>query len=327
MKPLARRRRLLRRFARSKDRLFAVLWSWAERGSILVGFAWLLLRTRTDDARPYRPMTRNRKAKLTAVVITLGMTSSCMTRMQGQRLRASVADVRLRLDDVNELDQMHKDQVVRLRTVLDQATALLIANSDDVGAKEGKAESDIAALQAQLERLSQAIEQHRQQRVDNQNRFDARLAAVERSQAAIADRLAPLLPDDKDQLWQQAAARLAAAERDEGRRFLRVFSERFPQDPRAPQAYLLIGGSFLQDRKFSSAVAAFQRLLDTFPASPEVPEAKVQLSSAFVQLRFCTDARSLLRDVVKRYPRSTPAAEARRELNLVEHLPKADCTS
>ena len=88
-----------------------------------------------------------------------------------------------------------------------------------------------------------------------------------------------------------------------------------------------IGGSFLQEKRFSSAAAAFQRLLDTFPSSPEVPEAKVQLSSAFVQLRFCTDARSLLRDVVKRYPRSPPAAEARRELDVVEHLPKADCTS
>ena len=44
----ARRRRLFKRLARSRARLKGVLWSWAERGSILVGFAWLLLRTRTD---------------------------------------------------------------------------------------------------------------------------------------------------------------------------------------------------------------------------------------------------------------------------------------
>ena len=69
------------------------------------------------------------------------------------------------------------------------------------------------ALQAQIERLSQAIDQHRQERADNQGRFEARLASLERSEAAIADRVAPLLPDDKDQLWQQAAARLASEER------------------------------------------------------------------------------------------------------------------
>ena len=264
---------------------------------------------------------------LVAVLITLATTSGCMTRMQGKRLQTSVAELRRRLDGVDNLDEAHKEQVVQLRAVLDQATALLIANSSDVGAKERKTETDIAALQVQIDQLGQTIEQHRRQRADNQSRFDARLAAVEHSEATVADRVAPLLPDDKDQLWQQAAARLATGERDEGRRFLRVFIQRFPQDPRAPQAYLTIGASYLQDKRFSSAAAAFQRLLDTFPSSPEAPEAKVQLSSAFVQLRFCADARSLLRDVVKHYPGSPPAAEARRELNVVEHLPKAECTS
>ena len=272
-------------------------------------------------------MTGSGRVTLAAAVVTLATTSGCMTRMQGRKLQTSVAELRLRLDDVDKLDQTHKEQVVQLRTVLDEATALLTTNSNDVGAKERKAETDIAVLQAQIERLSQAIDQHHQERADEQGRFEARLASLERSEAAIADRVAPLLPDDKDELWQQAAVHLGSEERDEGRRFLRVFIQRFPQDPRAPQAYLLIGGSFLEEKRFSSAVASFQRLLDTFPSSPEVPEAKVQLSSAFVQLRFCTDARSLLRDVVKRYPRSTPAAEARRELDVVEHLPKADCTS
>ena len=264
---------------------------------------------------------------LAAVVIALATTPGCMTRIQGHRLQTSVAELRLRLDSVDNLDQMHKEQVIQLRAVLDQATALLIANSSDVGAKERKAETDIAALQSQIDLLGQTVERHRRQRADDQNRFDARVAAVERSEAAIADRVAPLLPDDKDQLWQEAAARLASGEKDEGRRFFRVFIERFPEDPRAPQAYLTIGASLLQEKRFSSAAAAFQRLLDTFPSSPEVPEAKVRPSAVFVQLRFCTDARSLLRDVVKRYPRSPPAAEARRELDVVEHLPKADCTS
>lgn len=259
--------------------------------------------------------------------IALATTSSCMTRMEAHRLQTSVAGLRLRLDGVDKLDQAHKEQVAQLRVVLDQATALLTTNSSDVGTKETKAEVDIATLQAQLDRLGQTIDQRRQHNADDQRRFDTRLAALERSEAAIADKVAPLLPDDKDQLWQQAAARLRSGESDEGRRYYRAFVQRFPQDPRAPQAYLAIGESFLQEKRFSSAAAAFQRLLETFPTSPEVPEATLRLSSAFVELRFCTDARSLLRDVLKRYPTSPPAAEARRELKVVEHLPRAECTS
>lgn len=292
--------------------------TWPRRSTDLVG---------TLHAWGQRSMGNRVSTTLAAVVIALAATSSCMTRIEGHRLQTSVAELRLRLDAVDKLDQTHKDQVIQLRGVLEQATALLTTHTRDVGAEENKAEADIAALQVQVDRLGQTIDRRYRQRADEQNRFQARLASLERGEAAIADKVAPLLPDDKDQLWQQAVRRLASGERDEGRRFFRVFIQRFPQDPRAPQAYLAIGTSFLQEKRFSSAAAAFQRLLDTFPASPEVPEATFQLSSAFVQLRFCTDARSLLRDVVKRYPASPPAAEARRELKVIEHLPKAECTS
>src|SRR5579863_8506170 len=104
-------------------------------------------------------MTGERKTMLGAVAIVLAMTPGCMTRMQGRQLQTSVADLRLRLDGVDKLDQTHKEQVVQLRTVLDEATALLTANSNDLGAKERKSETDIAALQTQIERHSEAIDQ------------------------------------------------------------------------------------------------------------------------------------------------------------------------
>ena len=120
------------------------------------------------------------------------------------------------------------------------------------------------------------------------------------------------MPDDKDQLWQQAGQRLASGQRDDGRRFYRVFIQRFPQDPRAPQAYLAIGMSFVQESKYPNAAAEFQKILDTYPRTPEVPEAMWQLSRAFVELHFCTDAaRSLLSDLIKRYP--TLVARRRRQ--------------
>ena len=100
------------------------------------------------------------------------------------------------------------------------------------------------------------------------------------------------MPDDKEQLWTQAGQRLASGQRDDGRRFYRVFIQRFPQDPRAPQAYLAIGMSFVQESKYPNAAAEFQKVLNTYPSSPEVPEAMWQLSLAFVQLHFCTDARA-----------------------------------
>src|SRR5262249_30122113 len=149
-----------------------------------------------------------------------------------------------------------------------------------------------------------------------------RLATLEQMQTKIADKVAPTMPDDKDTLWTQAGQRLASGQRDDGRRFYRTFIQRFPQDPRAPQAYLAIGMSFVQESKYPNAAAEFQKVLDTFPRAPEVPEAMWQLSRSFVELKFCTDARSLLSDIVKRYPKSARASDAKDEMKRISKLPK-----
>ena len=47
-----RRRTMFKRLARLRNDVTGRLWSWAESGSILLGFAWLLLRARTDVSPP-----------------------------------------------------------------------------------------------------------------------------------------------------------------------------------------------------------------------------------------------------------------------------------
>jgi TolA-binding protein len=252
---------------------------------------------------------------------------ACMTTGEGEKMRADIASLRTKLDEIEKRDKEYKEQVVRLRTVLDQATKLLTRNSADVGAKAAKAEQDIAVLQGRIEELTHTIEQNNRQSVDERNRLETRLAALEQTQNKIVDKVAPSMPDDKEQLWQQAAQRLASGQRDDGRRFYRVFIQRFPQDPRAAQAYLAIGMSFVQEGKHPNAAAEFQKVLTVYSSAPEVPEAMWQLSLAFVQLHFCTDARSLLGDLVKRYPKSPRANDAKNELKTIAKLPKASCTS
>ena len=253
--------------------------------------------------------------------------TSCVTTTEGQKMQTDIDTLRARLDEIDKRDREYKEQVVRLRKVLDEATALLTRNSADVGAKAAKSEQDIAALQGRIEELSHAIEQQDKQGADAQSKLDARLAALEQTQNKIVDRVAPEMPSDKDQLWTQAGQRLSSGQRDDGRRFYRVFIQRFPQDPRAPQAYLAIGMSFVQESKYPNAAAEFQKILNVYPSSPEVPEAMWQLSLSFVQLRFCGDAKALLSDLVKRYPKSARAGDARGELKSIAKLPKSSCTS
>jgi len=250
-----------------------------------------------------------------------------MTSGEGEKMQAQITDLRARLDDIDKRDKEYKEQVVRLKKVLDEATSLLTRNSADVGAKAQKAEQDIAAIQGRLEEMTHAQEVAARQAADEHNRFETRLGTLEQTQTKVLDKVAPTMPEDKDQLWQQAGQRLASGQRDDGRRFYRVFIQRFPQDPSAPQAYLAIGMSFVQESKYPNAAAEFQKVLDTFPKAPEVPEAMWQLARAFTELKFCTDSKSLLSDLIKRYPRVPRAADAKDEIKRIGKLPKSACSS
>ena len=252
---------------------------------------------------------------------------ACVTTSEGEKMQTEIAALRGRLDEIDKRDKEYKEQVVKLRAVLDQATKLLTRNSADVGAKAAKAEQDIAALQGRIEEMAHASELANRQAADTQNRLETRLAALEQTQTKIVDKVAPTLPDDKEQLWTQAGQRLSSGQRDDGRRFYRVFIQRFPQDARAAQAYMAIGMSFVQEGKYPNAAAEFQKVMNAYGSAPEVPEAMWQLATAFVKLQFCTDARALLNDLVKRYPKSPRAADAKAELKTIAKLPKAACTS
>ena len=242
-------------------------------------------------------------------------------------MRKDIADLKTRLDAIDRRDAQYKEQVVRLKKVLDEATALLTRNSADVGAKAAKNESDIAALTGRIEELNHAIEPQLRQAATDRALVESRLSALEQTASKIADKVALTMPEDKEQLWAQAGQRLASGQRDEGRRFYKAFIQKFPQDPRAPQAYLIVGQSYAQESKHANAAGEFQKVLDNYSSSPEVPEAMWHLALTFSQLKYCTDARALLNDLIRRYPKSQRVNDARNQVKALGKLPKGACTS
>ena len=250
----------------------------------------------------------------------------CLTTQQGDRIRADLATCARAVDGLERFDREHNQQVVDLRKVLDDASDLLAANSADVVTKENQAEANVAAMRVKVDEMTRALQQGGADGAEQLGRMETRVAALERSEAKLVERVDPELPDDKEQLWQQAGERMRSGQSEEGRRFYRAFVRRFPQDPRAARATYEIGLSFALERQFSRAAAQFQTVLDAYPRSPEVPDAMWQLSMSFVQLHFCTDARALLDELVKRYPRSPPVRNAQRQLKTIRRLPRNACT-
>jgi TolA-binding protein len=260
-----------------------------------------------------------------AIALLGAFLAGCVTSGQGEKMSADIAQLRQRLDTMEVRDRDINEKVAQLRKVLDQATALLGRNSADLGARVAKSESDIAAMTGKVEEAKYLVgELQKQVSADS-----AALAQLQQNQQRIVDRVAPTIPEDKETLWKESQRRLSEGQREDARRFLRSFIQRFPDDARAPQGLLQVGISFVQELKHSNAVAEFSNLIQRFPRSPEVPEAMWQLAEAFVLLRFCGDAKAMYQDLAKRYPKSPRASQVRERMQSLQKIlhDKNRCTS
>lgn len=259
------------------------------------------------------------------LLCALAIVPGCVTAGEGERMQGEISKLRERLDAMDKRYRDSNEQMDRLRKVLDEATALLTRNSADLGAKVAKSETDVATLNGKVEEARHMLEQIQQK----QNAEAERLASLETNQERIVERVAPTMPEDKDTLWREAQTRVAAGQREDARRFLRAYVQRFPQDARAPEAMILIGKTFALEGKHTQAAGEYQKLMDTYAKSPQVPEAMFQLGLSFVELRFCGDARAILQDLAKRYPKSNRSSEARARIKDITKMSKDRklCTS
>jgi TolA-binding protein len=261
----------------------------------------------------------------TACLVLASALAGCVTTGEGEKMSADITRLRERLDAMEVRDRDMTEKVVELRKVLDQATALLGRNSADLGARVAKHDTDIAALTGKVEEAKYLVGELQKQ----VTAASSKVGAIEQTQQRIVDRVAPTMPEDKEALWSEAQRRLSEGQREDGRRFLRSFIQRFPSDPRAPQAQLMVGITFVQELKHSNAAAEFSNLISRFPRAPEVPEAMWQLAESFVVLKFCGDAKAMYQDLAKRYPRSPRAKQVRARLRELHKIlrDKKQCTS
>lgn len=264
-------------------------------------------------------------SRLAALLAPLTL-AGCMTSGQGKLLRADVDALTERMSAMERRDKEINEQVARLKSVLDEATALLGRNSADLGTKVDRNGNDIAALTGRLEEAQHLAGDLQKQIAEHQVRLAAMEQAQQEQQKA-AERSA--IPTDKETLWKEANARFAGGQRDDARRFFRSFLQRFADDPRAAQAQLQVGISFAQELKHASALIEFSAVVNRFPKAPEAAEAMWQLGMSDIALKFCTDAKAILQDLAKRYPKSPRAEQAKDRLRDLTKMSKDKllCTS
>ncbi len=261
--------------------------------------------------RALRPLT------LRALALALALAATgCMTRAEGDAVKADVEALKKQL-----AEQATKAEIERakLQKVMEQATGLLTRNNADVGVQ-------VERMQTRLDRIGGDVEERLKKVDDLDKKFsdfkakvDIKLEGLSGSSPQAKN---PATPTDKDELFRQAAAKLAAGDHPEARRLARSFLERFPSDPRVDRAQLMLGDSYYAEQKFAPAIVEYKKVIEQYPKSAQVPEALNKVGMSFYQLKYCSDAELFFSQLAKKYKKTPQAANATRVLGLIKKYKK-----
>ena len=236
------------------------------------------------------------------------------------------------LDDrsVKRLERMEK--VVReLRSIVFQGrdtSKPVVVQPAETEAQLAELADKVSDLQQTLTRLNGAnetltleLDQARRAADSQKMRGDAlesRLAAIETRAAAIeaAQTAATLTPPpppppsasiDPAVAFKQARQLLLDGDYGSAETALAGFVERFPDEPKTPEARYWLGETLFVREAYGDAASAYLGALRGWPQTSWGPDAVLKLSRALVALKKPADACKTLDELTRRYPKA-PAA-------------------
>ena len=260
--------------------------------------------------------------RIAGALAALLAVSACYSKYEGEMMRkdvdslkSTVHSMEQRDADLTKMTAEAKEQVDKLKQIMEEATKLVTRNSADFGLRVDKMQQDLSMLMGRVDEISHNLEALTKDYQSWRAQADVKLEAAGKGGAAS---VAAGGAADKDTLLQQGKDKLAAGDHEEARRLFRQYITQFPQDPRAAQAQLFHGESYFVQKKYAAAIGEFQKVIDNYPRSPAVEEAMYKIGLAFLELHYCTDAKTFLGETLKRYPKTQYAAAIRKSLGDIQ---------
>lgn len=245
-------------------------------------------------------------------------------------------------DDVAKLQQQierQEKQAAELRRATQEADAQLsrlkqqgeeaqraIKSVANMAGDLDSLKADMAATQGKLDENNTTLANLTKNFSESRAKFDTQL---EQLTNATTTAKSPPVPETADAVFADAEKRVEAKQYADARRLLDAFGSRYAQDPRAAKAQLLIGDTYLDEKKYANAINAYTKVIDNFAKSDAVEPAMYKNGLAFYSLKYCSDARVYFQELVRRYPKTSFKDDVKSQLDkLTKDLKnKAVCSS
>mgnify|MGYP000173901615 CR=1 FL=1 len=122
------------------------------------------------------------------------------------------------------------------------------------------------------------------------------------------------VPQDKEQLYQQAEKLLLAKSYREAIRFYSEFVKRFPEDVRADDSLYHIAEAYYQQARYEDCARAIQQIMNEYADENQADKALILLADAYLAMDKCSNAKDALNYLKDKYPRSNQKRIADRKL-------------
>ena len=281
-------------------------------------------------------MTLRAVAVPVALAVVSFLLNGCFfftSRDDGEQLKQEVQHLQDRLSKLEteaganrtELEEMiarAQEQVESLDETLSKATRVLARNSADFGAEMEVLRNDINESKGAVAEITHELGQM-QQSIDDTNKKVNEFALAAGLDIPIDESKVPAQATEHFKMIKDSMSRERYGE---ARSLATVYQERYPRASNLDELQLIIGQSYVAQKRYAKALGALRRLADNYPQSSYMPEALYEMANSFFMLGDCTDARILVDTITKRY-KTSPFADKAKLLKETMDKSRARCTS
>jgi len=184
----------------------------------------------------------------------------------------------------------------QLQTLVDQSRQIRVQQADQIE----NLQQEIARLRGEVERLSYLAERNQQ-------------ASAPASESSIQ------VADPAEQAaYDQAMQSFRAGQYPEATRALTQFIQTYPQSALVHEARFYRGSALYAIKDFKGSIAGLQAMISAAPNDPRAPDALLVMAASQVELNDLNGARASLQRIVKEYPDTHAAETAKNRLKLLQ---------
>ncbi len=251
-------------------------------------------------------------------------------RKEFQNFKAQVEEARGKLAKDDVIEALRTSQT-RLFTQVTDMTAEVQSAASGMDEMRYETLKTIEKMQSEIDILESSLIDDEGKAQDtglDPKEISARLDAMEGALGILKTQVAALSASGvaaaadsqsaPQSIYKKAYKQFEARRFTEAREQMRAFLAQYPRHELAGNALFWIGETHFNQKRYDSAILAYQDVIEKHPENRKVPAAHLKQAYSFIELGENVAARGILKTLLERHPDSDVAKFAERKLKELE---------